>query len=79
MSNATGMMSAYVKKTVFSGNPGQPFANIVAVSSGTGNAQTSGNKIGLFCIDKSSGSVFLCTATTGTGTWVNIFTGTGTV
>jgi hypothetical protein len=79
MSNSVGMFSAYIKKTVFSGNPGAPFSNITAVSSGTGNAQTSGNKIGMFCIDKSSGNVFLCSATTGTGTWVSIFTGTGTV
>lgn len=79
MSNSTGMMSSYVRKTVFHINNGDPFRNIVAVSSGTGNGSTSGNQIGMFCIDKSSGSVFICTATTGTGTWVNIFTGTGAV
>lgn len=79
MSNSIGMFSAYIKKTVFSGNPGSPFANITAVSSGTGNALTSGNKIGMFCIDKSSGSVYLCTATTGTGTWVSVYSGTGAV
>lgn len=79
MSNSIGMMSAYIKRTVFSGNNRAPFANIVAVASGTGNAMTSGNKIGMFAIDKSSGNVYLCTATTGTGTWVGIFTGTGSV
>lgn len=78
MANSTGMMRRYILNTVFSGNS-NPFSNITAVSSGTGNALTSGNKIGMFCIDKSSGSVYICSATTGTGTWVKVYTSTSSV
>lgn len=78
MSNSVGYMGWYVKKTVFAGRS-SVFNHVTAVVSGTGNALTSGNKIGMFCIDKSSGSVFLCTATTGTGTWVAVYTATSSV
>ena len=76
--NYPGMMRRYVLKTVFQGHY-QPLRYITAVNAGTGNALTTGNQIGMFCIDKSSGNVFLCTATTGTGTWVAVYTGTGAV
>jgi hypothetical protein len=79
MTNVPGYFGLYVKKTVFHCNNSNVFSNITAVASGTGNALTSGNQVGAFCIDKSSGNVFLCTATTGTGTWVSVFTGTGAV
>ena len=78
MSNSVGMFRNYIMRTVFHGHQ-SPLNFATAVASGTGNALTSGNQIGMFCIDKSSGSVFICTATTGTGTWVGVFTGTGAV
>lgn len=78
MVNSVGYAGKYVKDRVFGGRQ-SVFNHIVSVASGTGNASTSGNIIGMFAIDKSSGNVYLCTATTGTGTWINIYTGTGAV
>lgn len=78
MANSNGYAGLYVKNKVFGGRP-SVFSSIVSVSSGTGNASTNGNQIGMFSIDKSSGSIFLCTATTGTGTWVRVYVGTSSV
>lgn len=41
-------------------------------STSTGTGQASGNKVGKCCLDRSSGDWFLCTASTGAGTWVKI-------
>ena len=45
---------------------------LVATNTGTGFNLTTGNKVGMCCLDRSSAKWFLCTATTGTGTWVGI-------
>lgn len=53
---------------------GNPFYGMLSsTSTGTGfNSATGGQKVGMACLDISSGGWFLCTATTGTGTWVAI-------
>lgn len=44
---------------------------LCVTSTGTGlGAKT--YKVGQMCLDSSSGNWFLCTATTGSGTWVKI-------
>jgi hypothetical protein len=71
MPSNVGLKHALIKK-VFRGNA-TPFNNIVSVATGEGTiGDTTTKKIGMFCMDRSSGSFYICTATTGTGTWVAI-------
>lgn len=53
---------------------GRPFYGMLSsTSTGTGfNSATGGQLVGMACQDRSSKNWFLCTATTGTGTWVAI-------
>lgn len=47
------------------------FQMLVSTATGTGLG-TATYKLGQCCLDQSSGDWFLCTATTGGGTWVKI-------
>jgi hypothetical protein len=49
----------------------QPFTLLISTATGTGIG-TATYRIGQCCLDRSSKNWFLCTATTGTGTWVAI-------
>jgi len=82
--NNIGMMSAFVKKTVFNRNNVNPFSKIIMVPSGasTGGVNgTTGISLGTWIIDSSAGSVYLACAATGSGTisYVQVWVGTGAV
>ena len=84
VSNNTGMMSAFVKKTVFNRNNVNAFDKIIMVPSGasTGGVNgTTGISLGTWIIDSSSGGVYLACAATGSGviTYAQVFVGTGAV
>ena len=55
---------------VFGGNS-SPFSRLGVTATGTGFG-TATYKIGQMILDSSSSNWFLCTATTGAGTWVAI-------
>jgi hypothetical protein len=68
---SAGLRNALYKK-VFRGHR-DPFNYIVSVaSSASFIGGTLGQKVGLFLMDRSASDFYICTATTGTGTWVKI-------
>lgn len=48
------------------------YTMLITTATGTGPNLSTGNRVGLSCLDISADVWFLCTATTGTGTWVAI-------
>jgi hypothetical protein len=84
VANNTGMMSAFIKKTVFNCNNPNVFRKAIMVPSGasTGGVNgTTGMKVGTWIIDSSSGGVYLACAATGSGviTYQPVWVGTGSV
>lgn len=53
---------------VFDGKP----PCMILTSTATGTGLGAGNKLGMCVLDRSSTNWFLCTASTGAGTWVAI-------
>ena len=53
------------------GNGRDIFKMLISTATGTG-AGSVGYKIGVCCLDRSSGDWFLCTASAGAGTWVKL-------
>jgi hypothetical protein len=65
----SNLRNSLIKK-VFGGR-GNPLSTIVVTATGTGRGAVN-YKVGEFCLDSSSGNFFLCTATAGSGTWVQV-------
>jgi len=65
-----GRLRRNLYNKVFGGNS-NPFSRLCVTATGTGLG-TATYKIGQMVLDSSSSNWFLCTATTGTGTWVGI-------
>lgn len=52
---------------------GKIYQMLCVTNTGTGMGLTATSiKVGMCCLDSSANNWFLCTATTGTGTWVKI-------
>lgn len=61
-------LSRNLKNKVFDGK--MPCMLLASTSTGTGLA--AGNKVGLCVLDRSSSDWFICTASTGAGTWIKL-------
>lgn len=48
------------------------YTTLVSTATGTGLNLSTGNRVGMCCLDVSSADWFICTVTAGTGTWVKI-------
>lgn len=48
------------------------YTMLVSTATGTGLNLSTGNRVGMCCLDRSSTDWFICTVTAGTGTWVKL-------